>query len=112
MRDYLDFIEDIKAEVENIKSFLANQTFDDFKRSTLLQYAVVKSLENIGEASKHIPDNILDQYKEIRWKNIQLLRNEIAHEYFNIDLNFVWDLVNNRLTKLEAVINKMLSDLS
>jgi uncharacterized protein with HEPN domain len=68
--------------------------------------AVVRNLEIIGEAAKMIPDSIRVQYPNIEWKKISGLRDILAHHYFEVDLDIVWDIIQNKLPELERDLSK------
>ena len=67
--------------------------------------AVVRSIEIIGEAAKHIPKTIRDKAPDIHWKEITGMRNKIAHEYFGIDNKIVWDTAKRYLPRLRKQID-------
>jgi len=69
----------------------------------MVLYAVLKALENIGEAVKHIPEEVRNLYP-LDWRKIAGLRDIIAHEYFNIDYEIIWDIIKNKLPELKTAI--------
>ena len=62
--------------------------------------AVVRNLEVLGEAAKHIPSDVRIRYPQVAWRRIAGLRDVIAHEYFGIDEDILWDIVRNRMPTL------------
>ena len=62
--------------------------------------AVLKNLEVIGEAAKRLPSESKDSHPEIAWRDIAGLRDIIVHEYFGLDLDIVWDVIENRVPTL------------
>jgi len=83
---------------------------DDFKKSSLLQDAIVRRIEIIGEATKNLPDNFKAKYSEIPWRQITSTRDFIVHEYFSIDLDLVWEITQKDLPDLKVKITKIISD--
>jgi uncharacterized protein with HEPN domain len=67
-------------------------------------------LEVIGEAIKKVPSKIRSKYPEVEWKRIAGLRDILIHEYFGIDMDIIWDIVQNKLPELEKQINQILSE--
>ena len=67
---------------------------------------MVRNLEVIGEAAKMIPEAIRVEYPNIEWKKIAGLRDILAHHYFEVDLDIVWDIVQNKLPELERDLGK------
>lgn len=101
------YVEDINSAIEDIKSFTKDLTFQKFKRNKLVIDAVVRNLEVIGEAARNIPKETKDQYPEISWRKIESMRNRIIHEYFNVDLEIVWDTIQKDLPTLEDQIKSI-----
>jgi len=103
-RDYKAYIKDILEAIDRIESYTTNLTFDDFSESRLYQDAVVRNLEIIGEAVKRLPKRLIEKYPEIEWKKIAGLRDILIHEYFGIDTEIVWDVVENKIQELKDQI--------
>jgi uncharacterized protein with HEPN domain len=70
--------------------------------------AVVRNLEIIGEAAKNIPQAARQQYPEIEWRKISGMRDLMAHEYFGIDNEILWDVVINKIPDLRMKIDRIL----
>jgi len=66
----------------------------------------------IGEAAKKLPDEWKQQYGDIEWRKIAGLRDDIAHEYFQLDEEILWDVVSNKLPELERAVSRMLDELA
>lgn len=71
--------------------------------------AVVRNLEIIGEAAKHIPQLQRDQTPAVAWRKIAGLRDIVAHQYFGINLAIIWDVVTNHLGDLHHAATTLLS---
>ncbi len=69
-RDYKSYLHDILEAIDRIERYTEKLSMDDFSESNLYQDAVVRNLEIIGEAVKHIPDYLRDKYNDIEWKKI------------------------------------------
>lgn len=104
-RGILDFLNDIIREINDIEEhFPGAANIEHLSKDRWTLKAVVKSLENISEASKRIPKNIKDQYPTISWKNIIGMRNRIVHEYFAIDTEIVSDVIENDIFPLKIAV--------
>jgi len=85
---------------------VAGLTRESFAQDTMRIDAVVRNLEIIGEAAKMIPESIRVEYPNIEWRKIAGLRDILAHHYFEVDLDIVWDLVQNKLPELERDLSE------
>lgn len=103
-RDYKAYINDILEAIDRIESYTTNLTFDDFSESRLYQDAVVRNLEIIGEAVKRLPKELIEKYPGMEWKKIAGLRDILIHAYFGIDIEIVWDVVENKIPELKDQI--------
>ena len=84
----------------------------DFKGNIEIQDAIIRRLEIIGEAARNLPDGFKSNYSDVQWKQIIAARNILAHFYFGIDLNTVWNIVKNDLPQLKEYVGSMLEDNS
>jgi len=111
VRDYSIYLKDILSNIENAERFITGISFEEFTRDYKTNYAVVRCLEIIGEASRRIPQGMRNKYPDIPWKTIVGTRNVIVHEYAAVDLTEVWKTTVNDLPPLKKQILKILSDL-
>jgi uncharacterized protein with HEPN domain len=109
-RDYRDYLQDILDAVKDIKSFVDDMSFEQFRKDRKTLNAVVRSIEIIGEASKNIPDTLKAKHKELPWKQMTGMRNKLIHAYFGVDLETLWKAVNEDIPPLKQSIQKMLKD--
>jgi len=110
-RGYLHFINDILKSSEKVLSLTQNTTFDDFIANWVAVDAVIRNLEIIGEAVKHIPPGIKQKYPDIEWKKMAGLRDILIHEYFGINYKILWDIVKNKIPELKAQIAKISKEI-
>ena len=111
-RILLDYLNDILESISDIKEFTAGMTQESFSKDKKTIKAVVRSLEVIGEAAGKIPQQIRDGYPEVSWQEIIGMRNRLIHEYFGIDLDIIWQTIEEDLKPLEVVVQSIVDDLS
>lgn len=103
-REFWDYIDDIKKEINNIELFAKGMDFQAFQNDLKTAYAVIRSIEIIGEAVKKIPQEFKDKNSDIPWKDISGMRDKLAHEYFGVNMEIVWGVVENDLPKIKPLI--------
>jgi uncharacterized protein with HEPN domain len=106
-REFKDFINDIIENSNDIIIFTKGMQYDKFKKDKKTINAVVRSLEIIGEAGKHIPKDIREKYDKIPWNNIINMRNRLIHGYFGVDLEAVWETVISDIPELIEKIREI-----
>jgi uncharacterized protein with HEPN domain len=111
-RTILDYLEDISNAILDIRSFVQDMSAEGFMADKKTVNAVVRSLEVIGEATGKIPKDIRMKYPDVPWDEIFGMRNRLIHEYFGVDLDIVWQTIQDDLAPLETAITTMLNELS
>lgn len=101
MRNYKLYLDDILEATERIERYSKGFTLEKMKKDSLVVDGVVRNLEIIGEAAKNIPANIKEKYPDIEWKKIAGLRDILAHEYFGVDLEVLWDIIEHKIPIFE-----------
>ena len=102
------YIEDIKEAISKIESFTNDMSFDDFIKDDKTMDAVIRNIEIIGEAAKHIPPDIRLKHVEIPWKEIIGTRSKVLHEYFGVDEKILWKTIQEDLPLLKKQIRSIL----
>lgn len=109
-RDYRQWLEDILESCGKILRFTAQISFDEFVEDEKTYDAVVRNLEIIGEAAKNVPEDIRVRYPGIEWRKIAGLRDVIAHEYFGIDNDILWDIIQNKINALQEEVRRIMEN--
>ncbi len=103
---------DILDEINNIELFVKDIfSFEEFQTNKLVFYATIKALENIGEAVKNLPKNVKQKY-DYSWKEIAGFRDIIAHEYFGVDKEIVWDVIQTELVGLKKAVYNLIEQIN
>ena len=111
-RIIIDYLNDILGAIDNIKDFLKDVNLSAFQEDIKTQYAVIRALEIIGEASKKIPPEIKENYSWIPWRFMAGMRDKLIHDYFGVDIEVVWNTAMDDIMKLEKEIKQLHSDYS
>ncbi|MEM1562100.1 MAG: DUF86 domain-containing protein [Candidatus Bathyarchaeia archaeon] len=110
-RDYRDYLQDILDSIKDIEDFTRNVDFEDFARDRKTINAVIRSIEVIGEAAKHIPKSIRDKYPSIPWRKMAGMRDKLIHEYFGVDIKILWKTIKKDIPPLKPLIQNILESL-
>jgi len=77
----------------------------------MMRFACIKQMEIIGEASNHLSKDLKSKFSNIQWSQIVGMRNIFAYEYFGIDSNQVWEIIQNDISELKARIEEIIKSL-
>ena len=102
------YIEDIQTSMRRIAEYIEGYNFIRFKTDHKTVDAVIRNFEIIGEASKKLSDEIKIKNPEIPWNEMYYLRNRVAHEYFGIDHEIIWDIAINYLPDNKILIDNLI----
>ncbi|MHC4677946.1 MAG: HepT-like ribonuclease domain-containing protein [Planctomycetota bacterium] len=108
-RDEIMYLQDIAESCEKILRFTAGLSQSDLMGDERTYDAVIRNLEIIGEAAKHVSEDLRRQLADIEWRKAAGLRDILAHAYFGIDNDILWDVVQNKVPQLGEAINAFLN---
>lgn len=106
------YLYDIAECCRKIEKYLDGVSKKDFLQNEMLQDALIRNIEIIGEASKNLSEEIRETNSHIYWRDIMRMRDKIVHHYFRINLEIVWQTATRDIPKLKPEIEKMLETKS
>jgi len=107
MRDNFSYLEHILLSIKKIKEYTKDLSKADFDSNELVQDAVLRNIEIIGEATKKISQELKSKYKEIPWREMSGMRDKLVHDYMGIDVEVVWKTITDDIPLIETLINKI-----
>jgi uncharacterized protein with HEPN domain len=108
-RDPLVLLEDIMLAIQKIGRYTSQMDHDAFLTDELVIDGVARNLEIIGEAARQLPEEFRRNHTEVPWTQIAGLRNRIVHDYFGLDLEIIWEIIQHDLPELEKQIRTLQS---
>ena len=98
------------AYVREARELAQGRTRADLDRERMLELAVLRVLEVIGEAATRLPDEVRERHPEVPWGSIVGLRNRLIHAYDEVDLDIVWDILTLDIPDLIDQLERMLAE--
>ena len=102
------YLEDLLLAMNRIGEYIEGLSFSAFKKDYKTFDAVIRNFEIIVEASRNLSSEIKDNYPDVPWAEMYLMRNKISHEYFGIDYEIIWDVATNYLPENKKQIEHIL----
>jgi uncharacterized protein with HEPN domain len=96
-------LQHIRDAAQKIINFTDGKTRESLAKDDMLQFALVRLVEIIGEAAARLSDDLTAKHSDIPWTAIVGMRNRLVHAYFDIDLDVVWDTVTVAVPDLLSV---------
>jgi len=103
-----EYLQHILVEADYLIAQSVGLTWDRFSTDETLRRAFVRSLEVIGEATKKVPDDFRARYPSVEWRSMAGMRDRLIHNYFGVDYELVWDVVQNRIPELRRQLSSLL----
>jgi uncharacterized protein with HEPN domain len=109
-RNTLLLLDDMLQSAKKIKRYTKEHDYESFVSDDKTIDAVVRNFEIIGEAANRIDQDFKDNNPKFEWKRIRGFRNRIVHDYFGIDCEIVWNIVETYLDEMISLLNTIIND--
>jgi uncharacterized protein with HEPN domain len=107
-RSAVEYLRHMRDEAQFILDATADLSKNQFEKDEILRRAVVRALEVIGEAAKHVPAAFRSQHSEIPWRSIVRMRDHLIHGYITIDYDLVWNVVTEKVAALNESLRQII----
>lgn len=105
------YIKHILDSIEFVETLAKDKKFEQVNADRLLKNGIIRELEIIGEASKRLSTQFKELHPQIPWSEIAGMRDKLIHDYFMVNLNIVWKVVEDDLPQLKSALNDSHSKL-
>ena len=103
----LAYIDHILECIKKIRKYVKGIDKIEFSKNELIQDAVIRNFEIIGEASKKISTDLKQVYYEIPWKEISGMRDKLIHDYLGVEIEIIWKTIEQDLPVLQKELKKI-----
>lgn len=110
-RDVGPVLQDMLDTIALVDTALSGKSREDFGRDAILRLAIQRAIEIISEASRHIPDELLQHTPDIPWRAIRGIGNILRHEYHRIADDMIWTVVVRDLPALRVAVETLVSKI-
>jgi uncharacterized protein with HEPN domain len=107
-REHVDYLQDIVDMLTKVEQFTTSMTFEEFKSDDKTIFAVVRALEIVGEATKHIPVAVRNRHPDLPWRNMAGMRDKLIHDYLDVDLDIVWKTATELIPLLKPQVAEVI----
>ena len=103
-REISDYLDDIITAISDTEEFIHGMSYETFAADKKTINAVIRCLEVLGEAAKHIPTSFRKKHPDLPWSKMAGMRDVLVHDYMGVDLKTVWKVAQERLPELKPLL--------
>ena len=105
------YLRHILDAISNVEKFIDGVNKENFLGNVEKQYAVLRGLEIVEEATKNLSEELKKKHPNIPWKEIAGMRDKLIHQYFGVNLDLVWETIKTKLPELKNQISRILKEI-
>lgn len=110
-KDYKVYLNDILHSMKLTQDFTNGLSIDEFRKDDKTQFAVIRCLEIIGEATKRLPDEFRELNSDIPWKAMAGMRDKLIHGYDVVDSEIIWTTITKTIPKIITKISDLIKEI-
>ena len=110
MKDERLYLSNIQECIERIEEYTKGSK-EEFMQTKMIQDAVIRNFEIIGEATKRLSPELRSKYSDVPWQQMAGLRDVLIHDYLKVNLNLVWQIIEQNLSDLKRQVKAIIENL-
>jgi uncharacterized protein with HEPN domain len=110
MRDDLVYLMHIRDSLREVQQFIEGETYESFLENRMVQNAVMRSFEVVGEAARRVSPEFREVHPDVPWRLMGDFRNKLIHDYFGLDLDVIWKTATEDAPRLLVQIEGLIDD--
>ena len=110
-RSQKQYLLDIVEAMNDARTFVEGMTFEELEGDLRTQYALQRTFEIIGEATKQVDDSIRERHSDLPWRKMAGMRDLLIHKYFAVNLEVVWNAVHKDFPAVQPHLREILEGL-
>ena len=110
MKDERLYLSNIQECIERIEEYTKCGK-EEFMATKIIQDAVIRNFEIIGEATKRLSPELRSKYSDVPWQQMAGLRDVLIHDYLKVNLNLVWQIIEQNLSDLKRQVKAIIENL-
>ena len=111
-RDDTVYLIHILKAISFIEAYTQGLSEKDFQSNNLVQDGTIRQIQIIGEVAKNLSSSLRVKYPHVPWRGIAGMKDKLVHNYFGVDIDSVWAVIEEDIPTLKKVVMKIIKDLN